>query len=68
MPHPLFSPELRVMLADDDAAGLTEGLAEGRKQQTREIARTMLTNGLEIALITQVTGLTPGEIEQLKQT
>jgi predicted transposase/invertase (TIGR01784 family) len=45
--------------------GLTEGRAEGRAERDIEIARNMKTKGLAPALIAEMTGLSPEEIERL---
>ncbi|MFM7426873.1 MAG: Rpn family recombination-promoting nuclease/putative transposase [Elainella sp.] len=47
------------------AAGLAEGLAEGAQAKAREIARSLL-NVLEVETISQTTGLTIAEVEQLR--
>ncbi|MEZ4727838.1 MAG: hypothetical protein R3E79_11975 [Caldilineaceae bacterium] len=45
--------------------GLQKGRQEGRQEEKRATARAMRTLGLSPAMIAQVTGLTPAEIEQL---
>jgi len=45
--------------------GRTEGIKEGKQAREKEIARQMLAKGLDINLISEVTGLTPSEISQL---
>ena len=47
------------------AEGRAEGLAEGRAVSTNEIARKMLSMGIDKALIAQATGLTIEEIDKL---
>lgn len=44
--------------------GRAEGIAEGRKQQSLTIARTMLAEGIDRAIIARLTGLDPSEIEE----
>jgi hypothetical protein len=39
--------------------GLQKGKLEGKHERDLEIARNMLANGLDVNLITKVTGLTP---------
>ncbi|HMQ48985.1 MAG TPA: hypothetical protein PKA00_06085 [Saprospiraceae bacterium] len=46
--------------------GKAEGIAEGKKEQNIEIAKSALKNGLDVALIQKLTGLSKDEIEQLK--
>ena len=47
------------------AEGEKSGLARGAAQEKREIAKTMKAKGLEIAMIAELTGLTPEEIAEL---
>ena len=47
------------------AKGRAEGQVEGRRQEKLAIARDMLANDIEAAVIAKVTGLTPIEIEQI---
>ena len=46
--------------------GHQEGLQEGRHQEKEQIARSMLKAGLDTDLITRITGLDRGIIDQLK--
>ena len=46
--------------------GRIEGLEEGKIQEKRAIAKEMLNKGLDISLISEITGLTKEEIEKLK--
>ena len=59
----------REAYADGEKAGRAEGeksgLARGAAQEKREIAKTMKAKGLEIAMIAELTGLTPEEIAEL---
>ena len=59
----------REAYADGEKAGRAEGeksgLARGVAQEKREIAKTMKAKGLGIAMIAELTGLTPEEIESL---
>ena len=48
------------------AEGREEGREEGRWQEKKQIALAMLERGVEVALIAEVTDLTPEEIEQLR--
>jgi len=43
-----------------------EGLAEGSKQKEIEIAKKMLNKNMDISIISEITSLTEGEIEELK--
>ena len=49
------------------AEGHAEGHAEGRTTRNREIVLAMLTRGIDINLIAEVTGLTQIEIEQIRK-
>ncbi|MBF0500136.1 MAG: Rpn family recombination-promoting nuclease/putative transposase [Candidatus Riflebacteria bacterium] len=46
--------------------GRTEGRAEGRTEGRAEVARNMLAEGLETSFIAKITGLSPDEIETLR--
>ncbi|MBP7901060.1 MAG: Rpn family recombination-promoting nuclease/putative transposase, partial [Gammaproteobacteria bacterium] len=46
--------------------GMELGKQEGEQAKALEIARNMLANGLEIALIAQLTGLTQDDIQALR--
>ena len=50
-------------LSEGVEKGRVEGRAEGKAQKNLEIARRMLSEGLDIALICKITGLTEKEIE-----
>ena len=56
-------------LAEGHAAGLSEGrsegLAEGAAQEKREIAKSMIKEGIAIEIIKKVTGLSADEVEEL---
>lgn len=47
------------------AEGREEGLAEGAKKRNLEIARNLTSKGLDIKLISEITGLSEKEIEKL---
>ena len=51
--------------AEGLAEGLAEGRAEGELETKRTIARNMKTTGVDIAVISQCTGLSVDEIEKL---
>lgn len=46
--------------------GLEKGLVEGEKRKAIEIARNMLSLGIEVAVIAKASGLTEAEVESLK--
>ncbi len=46
--------------------GLKEGLERGTEQSKNEIAKNMLKKGLDISLISEVTGLSNEQINNLK--
>jgi predicted transposase/invertase (TIGR01784 family) len=54
---------LREGRAEGLAEGLMEGLVEGSRQKSLEIARAMLADGMEVAVVARLTGLTPAELE-----
>ncbi len=45
--------------------GKAEGLAEGRTEGKTDVARAMKTKGLEMSLISELTGLSEEEIQRL---
>ena len=46
--------------------GMQEGLVQGMEEKQQEIALSMLQKGLDVSLISEVTGLPIPEIEKLK--
>jgi predicted transposase/invertase (TIGR01784 family) len=46
--------------------GFEQGLEQGLEQKAQEIARNMLNEGIAIALIVRVTGLTLEQVQQLQ--
>ncbi len=52
-------------LKKGEAIGLQKGETIGLKKGREEVAKTMLTEGLDIQLISKVTGLTEKEIKSL---
>ncbi len=51
--------------AEGKEEGLIEGKAEGKEERNLEIARAMKSKGYSISAISDLTGLTPTEIENL---
>ena len=45
--------------------GRVQGLKEGMQEKQRGIALSMLQKGLDVSLISEVTGLSVAEVEQL---
>ncbi len=48
--------------------GKEEGMQEGIKEGVEKVARNMIENGLNIELISQLTGLSFEQIQQLQAT
>jgi len=48
------------------AQGIEKGLVEGEKRKAIEIAKNMLSFGIEVSVITKTSGLTESEVEALK--
>ncbi|OCJ30474.1 MULTISPECIES: Rpn family recombination-promoting nuclease/putative transposase [Serratia] len=46
--------------------GLQEGLKQGKREAFMEIARSMLVNGFESAMVIQLTGLSEEELAQIR--
>ena len=51
--------------AEGEAIGLEKGLVEGAAQKQREIAKSMIKEGIAKEIIKKVTGLSADEIEEL---
>ena len=51
--------------AEGRAEGMAEGEAKGRMEERGEMARMMKAKGLEISLISEMTGLSEEEIRKL---
>jgi predicted transposase YdaD len=47
--------------------GKEEGLKEGKKEKAIEMAKISLDEGLDIKLISKITGLSIAEIEELRK-
>ena len=48
------------------AEGMEKGLAEGMEKRSLEIARKMLENGMDAAMVMEITGLSESQLKQLK--
>jgi predicted transposase/invertase (TIGR01784 family) len=46
--------------------GIEKGLVEGEKRKAIEIAKDMLSFGIEVSVIAKTSGLTESEVESLK--
>lgn len=46
--------------------GIEKGLVEGEKRKAIEIAKNMLSFGIEVSVIAKTSGLTESEVEALK--
>ncbi|MDT3428906.1 putative transposase/invertase (TIGR01784 family) [Paenibacillus forsythiae] len=57
---------LKEGMAKGIAEGLAEGLAEGERKKAIEIAKNLLTLGIEIAVISKASGLSELEVKSLK--
>ena len=53
-------------LAEGMEKGLAEGMEKGMNKRSLEIARKMLTQGMDEAMVMDMTGLTAEEIKQMK--
>ena len=51
--------------SEGEAIGLEKGLVEGAAQEKREIAKSMIKEGIAKEIIKKVTGLSADEIEKL---
>ena len=55
----------RTLLDDRYQKGKEEGMAEGIKQRSLEIAKKMLANGMDAAMVMEMTGLSADQMSQL---
>ena len=46
--------------------GLAEGMEKGMNKRSLEIARKMLANGMDAAMVMEITGLSESQLQQLK--
>ena len=53
-------------LAEGIEKGLAEGMEKGMEKRSLEIARKMLANGMDAAMVMEITGLSESQLLQLK--
>ena len=53
-------------LAEGMEKGLAEGMEKGMNKRSLEIARKMLANGMDVAMVMEITGLSESQLQQLK--
>ena len=53
-------------LAEGMEKGLAKGMEKGMNQRSLEIARKMLANGMDAAMVMEITGLSESQLQQLK--
>ena len=53
-------------LAEGMEKGLVKGLEKGMNKRSLEIARKMLANGMDVATVMEITGLSESQLQQLK--
>ena len=53
-------------LAEGMKKGLAEGMEKGMNKRSLEIARKMLANGMDVAMVMEITGLSESQLQQLK--
>ena len=53
-------------LAEGMEKGLAEGMEKGMEKRSLEIARKMLANGMDAAMVMEITGLSESQLQQLK--
>ena len=56
----------RTLIDDSYQKGIEKGIEKGMNQRSLEIARKMLTKGMDEAMVMDMTGLTAEEIKQMK--
>lgn len=55
----------KTLVSEAEKKGMAQGMAQGRTEEKKDIARNMKSLGMRTEQIAQVTGLTPSEIEKL---
>ncbi|MGK7940601.1 MAG: Rpn family recombination-promoting nuclease/putative transposase [Crocosphaera sp.] len=58
----------QAILREGKEEGMQEGIKEGIKEGVEKVARNMIENGLNIELISQLTGLSLEEVQKLQAT
>lgn len=48
------------------AEGMKKGMEKGMNKRSLEIARKMLANGMDAAMVMEITGLSESQLQQLK--
>ena len=48
------------------AEGMKKGMEKGMNKRSLEIARKMLANGMDVATVMEITGLSESQLQQLK--
>lgn len=48
------------------AEGMAKGIAEGEKKKAVEIAKNMLSMGIEVSIVAKASGLSEAEVRALK--
>ena len=56
----------RTLIDDSYQKGIEKGIEKGMNQRSLEIAQKMLTQGMDEAMVMDMTGLTAEEIKQMK--
>ena len=56
----------RTLIDDSYQKGIEKGIEKGMNQRSLEIARKMLTQGMDEAMVMDMTGLTAEKIKQMK--
>jgi len=62
----LMKDEIEVWINEANAKGEAEGRAEGRAEGIIDVAKSMLSDGMSIEIVSKYTGLTEEEIGDLK--
>jgi predicted transposase/invertase (TIGR01784 family) len=60
-----YEDNVRIQREQGRKEGLEQGLQQGERQKSLEIARAMLTQGLDPTLVANVTGLSPADLEAI---
>ena len=57
--------DIKRMIAFAEDKGVAKGMAEGKAEQARKIAQILLSRGMSVPDVSEITGLASCEVERL---
>lgn len=64
----ILNTEKSISFNEGKEEGIEEGIEEGKKEKQREIAQSLIAHNIDINIISETTGLSIAEIEQLRES